>query len=196
MTEKPKFYIYARQEMKIVIFLSIAVIFFAFTLGVHLGKRISPKGTFSSPKDPTAVKALSDVTPDRNEIIEQTQGVSETSEEEVHQALQEEIKETGLRLEKSRQVDLPAKVSIKKMQHTYTLQIGSFPDQKTANEKLDQLKNSGISPVLKEVNLKGKGKWYRLYIGEFTSADKAKEAGLEYKSKKIIENFVVANLEK
>ncbi len=107
MTEKQKFFIYGRQEMKILITLGVLITFFAFTLGIHLGKRIGPKGMVSAPKDPTTVKTLSDVIPDRNEIIEQSKNANEVADEEIDKALKEEVDRAAIRLEKPRQVELP-----------------------------------------------------------------------------------------
>lgn len=87
---------------------------FAFTFGIHLGKRVPPKTPAShaaeghgSESGASEVNQLADHQPTRYEAQEQVaqaEGIAEVLAEE---GLREEVAKSGLRLNTSRQVELP-----------------------------------------------------------------------------------------
>ncbi len=130
MAYKQKLFIYDRREMWILLFLGLLVSAFAFTLGVHFGKRVGSKAMISVHKDTGLAATVPDVIPDRNDIVEHTMPdhgvgrnlgssgangmpqaipntVTDAAGESAHEALREEVKKTHIKLEKPRQVDLP-----------------------------------------------------------------------------------------
>jgi cell division septation protein DedD len=75
------------------------------------------------------------------------------------------------------------------------LQIGSFPEEDQAASKLKLLRGKGVKEAFaKEVNLGSKGKWYRVYVGPFTSKDLAEKSGSQYKSQRKVDSFIVTRL--
>ena len=53
MEQKQRFFIYDRKEMGVLLFLGVMVAIFAFTLGVHLGKKVAltrPRRGSATPK--------------------------------------------------------------------------------------------------------------------------------------------------
>ncbi|MGH7927456.1 MAG: SPOR domain-containing protein [Candidatus Binatia bacterium] len=57
---------------------------------------------------------------------------------------------------------------------TWSVQVNSFPDAKSANELIDRLKNKGYNAFVVEANIKGK-LWYRVRVGRFTSREEAEK---------------------
>jgi nucleoid DNA-binding protein/cell division septation protein DedD len=66
-------------------------------------------------------------------------------------------------------------IFIKKGNDFY-IQAGSYKERAAAEEKLTQLKGSGINAVIAEADIEGKGKFYRVRIGKYTSLEEAKTA--------------------
>jgi cell division protein FtsN len=105
---KQRLFIYDRKEMAVLTLLGLMVALFAFTLGVHLGKKVNPGQTQKSTSDGVApARTEPDQVPDNPEIVDQTVGAPEAVDEKLDQALQEEVSKTGIKLNEPRQVDLP-----------------------------------------------------------------------------------------
>jgi hypothetical protein len=51
-----------------------------------------------------------------------------------------------------------------------------------------------LSPFMREAEVKGKGKWYRLYLGGYPNKNAAEQAGEKYRSQRKIASFIVSNL--
>ncbi len=73
----------------------------------------------------------------------------------------------------------------------YTLQVGSFPSLREAEPELLKLNENGLRAEVREVELAGKGKWYRLFVGQFDSVKDAENAGKGFKKERRIADFVV-----
>ncbi len=59
---------------------------------------------------------------------------------------------------------------------TFMIQVGSYKEKDKAEQVVSKLKSMGYAPRLVPMELPGKGKWYRLTIGGFSSHEKAAEA--------------------
>lgn len=196
MGNKDKLFIYDRKEMGVLISLGLMVALFAFTLGVHLGKRVGPKSIATAPQATYPAVTVPDAVPERNEIAEQTKGISQKGDETLTQALRAEVLKTGLKLDIPRPLELPNNTINRKesKQAGYTLQIGSFAVMDEATDRMKKLVSAGLTDAfIQEVDLKEKGKRYRVYAGHFESMEEAKQVGTQYQSKNTIESFIISN---
>ena len=77
------------------------------------------------------------------------------------------------------------------MKNLYSIQVHSFQDQTKAQKSLDELKKAGYTPFLVRRDLKEKGIWYRVCVGEFETRQEAniKLAELKQKYK---DSFVIS----
>ena len=77
------------------------------------------------------------------------------------------------------------------MKKLYSIQVHSFKDQTKAQKSVDDLKKAGYTPFLLRRDLKEKGIWYRVCVGEFESRQEAniKLAELRQKYK---DSFVIS----
>src|SRR6476620_4017053 len=111
--QKQRFFIYDRKEMGVLLLLGVLVAVFAFTLGVHLGKRVEQKPSTPAPHEaPTeavAVPTVPDQLPNRQELTEQSKGAQQAADETLSQALHEEVARTGIKLDTPKQTQLPEK---------------------------------------------------------------------------------------
>lgn len=73
----------------------------------------------------------------------------------------------------------------------YTLQVGSYPSLHEAEPELLKLNENGLRAEVREVDITGKGKWFRLFVGQFESVKDAEKAGKSFKQERRISEFVV-----
>lgn len=212
MERKARLFIYDRREIAVLILLGVMVALFAFTLGVHLGKRVHPHALGVVPRDTRSAETVPDQIPNRQELTEQGKAAPQAGDEALTQALHDEVSKTGVKLDTPRQVELPdepisenagattlkraatsaPKATPRSAGH-YTLQVGSYQTQGEAETQLKALAAHDLKAALKPVEIQGKGTWFRVYVGTFGSRDEAQTAGARYKSRKVIGSFVVAN---
>ena len=58
---------------------------------------------------------------------------------------------------------------------SYGIQVGSYQDLDNAVDRVNYLKRLGYGAFYQYESVKGKGKWYRVYIARFSTLDKARE---------------------
>jgi|GEM_PF-1264695 len=229
MDQKRRLFIYDRREVGILILLGVGVALFAFTLGVHLGKQVVPKAieTAGEPKTSESLTAGESQAPSRVEISGEVKNVPAAADETLDQSLRDEIAKTGMKVDKTRQVDLPSEVhkvvnqpEVGRPESTaetkpkakaatspktesateaassnavlrYTLQVGSYPSLREAEPELLKLNENGLRAEVREVELAGKGKWFRLFVGQFESVRDAEKAGKSFKKERRIAEFVI-----
>ena len=62
-------------------------------------------------------------------------------------------------------------------QGQYAVQLASFPDLQIAEEMEETLKSKTYPAYIEKVDLPGKGTWYRVKVGKFTTEDEARRFG-------------------
>lgn len=116
MAKKPLFYILARKEVWILTGLGITIALFAFTLGVHLGKKVAAirgESAQTAQHDPThptkggTLETHEDSLPDRQELKEQEKTLTKNVQGELDQSLHTEVANTGIRVETPVPTELP-----------------------------------------------------------------------------------------
>lgn len=228
MTKRPSYFIYERKEVTVLIVLALALTAFAFTLGVHLGKRVGPKPGPSDLADAVPAQTQDEATPDRVNLTEQGEGLEAAVTETLDTALEAEVKKTGIELKVKKPVDLPSQAKSPNagattpadhsapVDHTasapvhapvavatpapeslrYTIQVGSFPTKAEAEKELKGLMTKGVekshAPFIRQMSVKGKGDWFRLYVGGFGSKKEAEDTADGYVKKQVIHKYIVA----
>jgi len=222
MQKKPRLFFADRKEMLVLFFLAFLVVVFAFTLGLHLGKRVAPRTQEAVEKFPSTVGTVGDEVPNQQELADQSKEVHQAAEDALDKAAHDEVVRLGLSLDKGAQVDLPRGTRSKNSGATseksigsappvalptkthdpapasapggkYTLQVGSFSTDGEAQAELKKVQDAGVSAQVRPVDVPGKGKWYRLYVGSYASREMATVAGQGLVTKKVITSFVVSN---
>jgi cell division protein FtsN len=171
------------------------------------------------PVDP--VVAAETQSPNRVDISSEVKNIPGAVDETLDQSLRDEIAKTGMKVDKARQVELPDEVRAaatvqeteqahsahaqKAVEETekatpkksvsissrYTLQVGSYPSLRDAEPELLKLNENGLRAEVREVELTGKGKWFRLFVGQFDTVKDAEKAGKNFKKERRIAEFVV-----
>jgi cell division septation protein DedD len=65
----------------------------------------------------------------------------------------------------------------------FTVQVGSFNDESEANERVSGLRASGFESRATEVEIRGRGKWYRVQVGRFADRAGATKALADLRAK-------------
>jgi cell division septation protein DedD len=168
MEQKQRFFIYDRKEVWILVLLGVMVAAFAFTLGVHLGKRVGTVAYAPAPGETTPAATLNDQVPNRQEITEQSKAAQQAADETLSQAAHDEAARTGVQLEAPRAVELPREA--KKPAAGATTETASAPESpqaaKLAREALQQI------PAAQRPLPLGK---FTLQIGSFPALAEAKD---------------------
>jgi cell division septation protein DedD len=75
---------------------------------------------------------------------------------------------------------------------TYSLQVGSFPDQAEASEMVRRLERSGHKAFLVSVQMPDRGgRWFRVRVGPFASKGEAWRYKIKFEQKERLPAFVV-----
>jgi cell division septation protein DedD len=79
----------------------------------------------------------------------------------------------------------PENAEQKEVGKTWSVQLNAFPDERSAKQLVDRLKNKGYNAVISEARNKGKV-WYRVRVGKYSSREEADKALESFKTR---ENF-------
>lgn len=203
MTKKPVLYIYERRELVILVFIAAVFSLMLFTVGIHYGVKVITSHPERHAQETAAVDTSDDALPSRQELAEQAKKVGAEVEDALDKTVSEEVSRTGIRLDQARPVALPENTKSQKGGATtlappkdsfYSLQIGSYSTKEEADQRAATLKNFDLSPFTREVEVPGKGKWYRVYLGRFKSRGEAKQSGDKLVRNHVVESFVVASV--
>jgi cell division protein FtsN len=77
-----------------------------------------------------------------------------------------------------------------------TVQVGSYNDQAQADDRVRRLKSAGADARVVRADIAGRGVWYRVQVGGFTSRDEALNYGNQLKSKGLAQDFIVTTIGK
>jgi cell division protein FtsN len=214
--QKQRLFIYDRREMGVLVVLGVLVAAFAFTLGIHLGKKVGFKTVEAPPPNASSIDTAPDKVPNRQELNEQSKGVQQATDEALNQALHDEVGRTGIKLDSPRQLALPegprtgnagatnavrggnaeafesiAAVQRKAIAGKFCLQVGSYPELNPARDLVDALEALGLKPLLRAAEVKGRGRWFRVYLGGYESKEEADQAGTRYQTQHVVDSYVV-----
>ncbi|MBO0797977.1 MAG: CHAT domain-containing protein, partial [Blastocatellia bacterium] len=77
----------------------------------------------------------------------------------------------------------------------YTIQIEAAPALETAQEKVKELKAQGIDAYIVKTEIKGKGTFFRVRVGNFRSQTEAQKYGADQRGRGAYSDFYVARYE-
>jgi len=77
----------------------------------------------------------------------------------------------------------------------YSLHLSSFKNISRAVKEVNKLKRLGHDAFYRHEMIKGKEKWYRIYIGKFNDKEEARKVGSELKEKGLISYFMPVSID-
>lgn len=162
--------------MLVLLLLGVLVAFFAFTLGVHLGKKVVGRSgngvAVTAGHEANGVATIGDAIPSKQEFQDVMKSATPpVVDETVNQALHEEVERTGLRLEQGKQVSLPAATRAETKTAPATEPGKREPEAKGEPKAQPQVAakahNRGAAPAAQSPQLKTHH--YALQIGSYPS---------------------------
>ncbi len=215
MEPKPRLFIFERKEVTVLFLLAIFVAIFAFTLGIHFGKQLTPDPTTAASdthesageaageeEAHVAVGDRAEQLPEKEKLLEAAKAAPTAGDDAVAKALQDEVAKTGIKLEKPIETDLPnetapaAEASGKhsaRPNGNFTLQVAAFPSELEAKKRLQEIVHRDESAFVEKAEVKNKT-WYRVYVGGFVSKQDAEKRGKQLVSKRVIDGYVVSRM--
>lgn len=204
MDEKTKLYVFEKKEVALIFIFMILIAITSFMFGVRVGKNYSYQASGFSTEDRQNVDLLSGQEEMVNKVVEdrkqgEEKGLSpEELKEKMHESLKAKI-EDELNRENQPQVETP-KVEDKPMDATkplnntdlidesakapapsndqytgkFTIQLSSHRSKGEAEEFANGFTIRGYDPIINEVQISGRGTWYRVSLGVFETAGQAK----------------------
>ncbi len=201
MDEKTKLYVFEKKEVALIFIFMILIAITSFMFGVRVGKNYSYQASGFSTEDRQNVDLLSGQEEMVNKVVEEkTQGEAkqlspEELKEKMHESLKAKIedelnKETKPVVPQETQpindtkpldntdlIDDSAKAPApSKDQYAgkFTIQLSSHRSKQEAEEFANGFTIRGYDPIINEVQIPGRGTWYRVSLGVFESAGQAK----------------------
>jgi cell division septation protein DedD len=88
------------------------------------------------------------------------------------------------------------KVTEKKMEDGYYLQVSAAKEEESARTEVDGIKKTGREAFYRYETVKDTGSWYKVYVGGYASKSEAMKDGLEMKKSGLISAYYLKRLGK
>lgn len=203
MNNKAKLYVFEKKEIALIFVFMLLIAATAFMLGVRIGKNYSFHVAGITHEDRQRVKLLSEDEEKVRDIVEShsTQEVDvDDFNQQMHESLQKRIQE---QLEKSenensrservesssaleRSLLEDRELQERELEDTasqrhasiytgkFTIQLGSYRKLSDAEDFARGFAVRGYDPIINEVDIPGRGTWYRVSLGVFDNSSQAR----------------------
>lgn len=186
MDSKTKLYVFAKKEVALIFIFMILIAVTSFVLGVKIGKNYSMEMAGITPEDQKKVVELLSSKEEELSRIKANPESSTVESSDIEHKLQEKISEEFGGAGKPAATDAhgtnmshesaPAAAATVKdaLSGKFTIQLGSHRTLKEAESFAEGFRARGYNPIINQIEIKGKGTWYRVSLEAFNSAEEAK----------------------
>lgn len=180
MDSKTKLYVFAKKEVALIFIFMILIAVTSFVLGVKIGKNYTMEMAGITKEDQ---KKVVELLSNKEEELSQIKANPESStvdSSEIEHKLQEKItEEFGAGETKAAaghsNMSVETKTESKDgLSGKYTIQLGSHRTLKEAEAFAEGFRARGYNPIINQVEIKGKGTWYRVSLEAFNTEAEAK----------------------
>lgn len=179
MEENSKVVVFEKKEIALILIFVVVLIITSFTLGIRLGKKMSPVGSQVSDQSERSIELKS--VPEEDADVSVIKEGELTEEEKLKRLMDESKSRLNDQLSKFKD-EAGATTSVpdasvqmaNPMAGKFTIQLGSYGTVEEAKQFAEGFTVRGYSPILNEVIIPGKGKWYRVSLGLFDTVEEAK----------------------
>ena len=193
MDSKTKLYVFAKKEVALIFIFMILIAVTSFVLGVKIGKNYSLEMAGITPEDQKKVVELLSNKEEELSKIKANPESSNVEVSDIEHKLQEKISEEfGTKTNPSTNAEEsnmsvaqegPVATAIKDaLSGKFTIQLGSHRTLKEAESFAEGFRARGYNPIINQIEIKGKGTWYRVSLEAFNTAEEAKAYVLKEKS--------------
>ncbi len=184
MDSKTKLYVFAKKEVALIFIFMILIAVTSFVLGVKIGKNYSMEMAGITPEDQKKVVELLSNKEEELSQIKANPEANTVESSEIENKLQEKISEEFGSGAQSTGHGAPAaaahgQVAAKHetkdaLSGKFTIQLGSHRTLKEAESFAEGFRARGYNPIINQIEIKGKGTWYRVSLEAFDTAEQAK----------------------
>ena len=190
MDSKTRLYVFAKKEVALIFIFMILIAITSFVFGVKVGKNYSQDLSGINEEDRKKVVELLSKKEEDLQEIKKNQEAHQVESSEIENKLQEKISSefgagekvvpANMSSEKKESETHEAKMENTKgnakdgMSGKFTIQLGSHRTLKEAEDFAEGFKARGYDPIINQIEIKGKGTWFRVSLGAFTNQDEAK----------------------
>ena len=183
MDSKTKLYVFAKKEVALIFIFMILIAVTSFVLGVKIGKNYSLEMAGITPEDQKKVVELLSNKEEELSRIKANPESSTVEVSDIEHKLQEKISEefggkpsaTVPANNMGAAQEGPVAASIKDaLSGKFTIQLGSHRTLKEAESFAEGFRARGYNPIINQIEIKGKGTWYRVSLEAFDTAEEAK----------------------
>lgn len=191
-----KFFIFSWREITVLGLLAIIASGFFFTLGMHYGKKLTPKEM--KEMNEAHLDSKPENVPDKTLLEDASRHAQVVTEKALSDATREEVKNAHLKMDVPKAVDLPKKTKAESVgavgSGRYAIQVGSYPTLHDAQARKLVLEQRGIAAAIRSVRVSGKMR-YRVVVLGFETLSGAETQGEAWKTAKKIDAYVVIKAE-
>jgi cell division protein FtsN len=193
MDSKTKLYVFAKKEVALIFIFMILIAITSFVMGVKIGKNYSFEMAGVTPEDQKKVVELLSKKEEALEDIKKNAEAHTVESSDIEHKLQEKISaefggtvqaagaEHGTTASAGHAVNMSTEKSshdggksVDGLSGKFTIQLGSHRTLKEAEDFAEGFKARGYDTIINQIEIKGKGTWYRVSLGAFTSMEEAK----------------------
>ena len=193
MDSKTKLYVFAKKEVALIFIFMILIAITSFVLGVKIGKNYSLEIAGITKEDQKKVVELLSSKEEALEDIKKNTEAHTVETSDIEHKLQEKISaEFGTEKKDGHETAEPVhavNMSTEKTSHEalkeagksidalsgkFTIQLGSHRTLKEAEDFAEGFKARGYDTIINQIEIKGKGTWYRVSLGAFLNMEEAK----------------------
>jgi cell division protein FtsN len=175
MEESNKVVVFEKKEIILLIIFVLILIITSFTLGIRMGKKLSFTEAGIQDQDLKAVELKSAEEEDAETIVKDESGLSD--EDKLKRLMDESKARLTEELDKfsgENSIEAAPEPARNPMVGKYTIQLGSYNTPDEARQFAEGFTVRGYSPIINEVKIEGKGKWYRVSLGLFKTVEEAR----------------------
>ena len=214
MDSKTKLYVFAKKEVALIFIFMILIAVTSFVLGVKIGKNYSMEMAGITPADQKKVVELLSNKEEALQVIKANPEASTVESSEIENKLQEKISaefgngheasgehanmsvakdEKGEKGEKTTKESKESKGS-DNLSGKFTIQLGSHRTLKEAEDFAEGFRARGYNPIINQIEIKGKGTWYRVSLEAFSSMEEAKAYVAKEKSLFVGQDYTIIKM--
>ena len=202
MESNTKLYVFAKKEVALIFIFMILIAITSFVMGVKIGKNYSLELAGVTPEDQKKVVELLSKNEESLEEIKKNETAHAVDSGDIEHKLQEKISnefgsgETQGESASNMSTEAKAPQAARKdaLSGKFTIQLGSHRTLKEAEDFAEGFKARGYDPIINQIDIKGKGTWYRVSLGAFSSMEEAKAYTAKEKTLFIGQDYTVVKM--
>lgn len=180
MDSKTKLYVFAKKEVALIFIFMILIAVTSFVLGVKIGKNYFMEVAGITKEDQAKVVELLSSKEEELSTIKANPESSNIESSDIEHKLQEKISEEFGGGEKPADAHTP-NMSVEQpeaktdaLSGKYTIQLGSHRTLKEAEAFAEGFRARGYNPIINQIDIKGKGTWFRVSLEAFATEQEAR----------------------